>query len=135
MRILLINQSNGIDFNQNPPLGILYLAASLKRAGYEADIYDQGAKENKLNYPSKNYIQRFQPDVIGFSLYTFGLPQTLQYIKELKEGFPHIRIIVGGHHATALPERTMLDCPEADFLVCGEGDITIVEIIKLLKMG
>ena len=133
MRILLINQGNGVDFNHNPPLGILYLAASLKKSDYEVDIYDQGAKENKLKYPSKDYIKRFFPDVVGFSLYTFGLPQTLQYVKELKEDFPHIQVIVGGHHATALPERTMLDCPEADVLVCGEGDMTIVELIKTIE--
>ncbi|MBI5326871.1 MAG: cobalamin B12-binding domain-containing protein [Deltaproteobacteria bacterium] len=135
MKILLINQSNGIDFNQNPPLGILYLAASLRKANYEVDIYDQGAKENKLNYPSIDYMKNFSPDVVGFSLYTFGLPQTLQYIKGLKEEFPHIKIIVGGHHATALPERTMLDCPEADVLVCGEGDVTIIELIKAIEKG
>src|SRR3989338_4673697 len=135
MRILLINQGNCVDFNHNPPLGILYLAASLKKSDYEVDIYDQGAKENKLKYPSKDYIKRFFPDVVGFSLYTFGLPQTLQYVKELKEDFPHIQVIVGGHHATALPERTMLDCPEADVLVCGEGDITIIELIKAFEKG
>lgn len=135
MKILLINQSNGIDFNQNPPLGILYLAASLKRADYDVDIYDQGARENRLNYPSTDFIKNFSPDVVGFSLYTFGLPQTLQYIKGLKGDFPHIKIIIGGHHATALPERTMLDCPDADVLVCGEGDITIIELIKAFEKG
>ncbi len=135
MKILLINQSNGVDFNHNPPLGILYLASSLKKAGYEVDIYDQGAKENKLRYPSADDIKKFSPDVVGFSLYTFGLPDTLRYIKELKEGFPEIKIILGGHHATALPERTMLDCPEADFLVYGEGDVTIVELVKAIETG
>src|SRR4030067_413609 len=47
--------------------------------------------------------------------------------------FPRIQVIVGGHHATALPERTMLDCPEADFLIYGEGDITIIELIKTIE--
>ena len=135
MKILLINQSNGVDFNQNPPLGTLYLASSLRKAGYNVDIYDQGAKENNLRYPSKDDIKRLSPDIVGFSLYTFGLPNTLRYIKELKESFPGIRIIIGGHHATALPERTMLDCPEADFLVFGEGEITLVELISAIESG
>src|SRR3970282_3001032 len=133
MRIFLINQGNGVDFNQNPPLGILYLAASLKKAGYEVDIYDQGDNENKLNYPSKDYIKRFSPDVVGFSLYTFGLPQTLQYVKELKEDFPRIQVIVGGHHATALTERTLLDCPDADFLIYRDGAISLMELIKTIE--
>lgn len=133
MKILLINQSNGVDFNENPPLGILHIAASLRKAGNDVDIYDQGAKENELQYPSPKYIKDFSPDIAGFSLYTFGLPQTLQYIKELKRGFPYLKIVVGGHHATALTERTMLDCPEADFLVYGEGDITIVELVRAIE--
>lgn len=133
MRILLVNQSNGVDFNQNPPLGILYLAASLKKAGYEVAIYDQGAKENNLKYPSFDMIKQF--NIVGFSLYTFGLPNTLRYIKELKAALPGMKIILGGHHSTALPERTMLDCPEADFLVYGEGEITVIELIKALENG
>lgn len=133
MRILLINQGNGVDYNQNPPLGILYLAASLVKAGHEVKIHDQGAKENELLYPSATDIKEFSPDIVGFSLYTFGLPNTLRYIKELKKGVPDIKIVLGGHHSTALPERTMLDCPEADFLVYGEGEITAVELCRAIE--
>ncbi|TAN42244.1 MAG: B12-binding domain-containing radical SAM protein [Nitrospirae bacterium] len=135
MRILLVNQSNGVAFNQNPPLGILYLAASLKKAGHETFVYDQGAQENKLEYPSAEMIKALSPDIVGFSLYTFGLPQTLQYIKELKRDFPGIKVVLGGHHATAVPERTMHDCAEAEALVYGEGDVTIVELADAIEKG
>lgn len=133
MRIMLVNQSNGKDFNHNPPLGILYLASALKRAGHEVAVHDQGARENNLGYPSFDSVQKFNTEAIGFSLYTFGLTNTLKYIKELKQAFPDIKIILGGHHSTALPERTMFDCPEADFLVYGEGEITIVELLKAIE--
>ncbi len=135
MKILLINQSNGIAFNQNPPLGILYLASSLQSAGHKVFVYDQGALENNLKYPSFDYIRQINPTIVGFSLYTFGLPNTLQYIKDLKKAFPALCIVLGGHHSTALPERTMLDCPEADYLVYGEGLITIVELLKAIEDG
>lgn len=133
MKILLINQSNGIHINHNPPLGILYLAATLKRTGHDVIIYDQGAQENGLQYPSFEKIRELRPDIVGFSLYTFGLTNTFHYIRMLKNAFPEITIILGGHHATALPERTLIDCPEADFLIFGEGEITTIELLNAIQ--
>lgn len=133
MKILLINQGNGFDFNQNPPLGILYLAASLRNAGHDVDIYDQGAMENNPQYPSFDFIKHFSPDIIGFSLYTFGLTNTFHYIDKLKNSFPNIKIIVGGHHATALPQKTMEDSDKIDYLVCGEGEISLVNLIRAIE--
>jgi anaerobic magnesium-protoporphyrin IX monomethyl ester cyclase len=135
MRLLLINQGNGVDFNQNPPLGILYLAASLREAGHEVDVYDQGAMENNLKYPSFDLIRSFKPGLVGFSLYTFGLPKTLHYINELKESFPGIKIIAGGHHATALPQRTMDDSENIDYLLYGEGEVSLINLLSALESG
>ncbi|MHA1372469.1 MAG: cobalamin-dependent protein, partial [Promethearchaeota archaeon] len=35
-------------------------------------------------------------------------------------------IVLGGWHASALPERTLLECPEIDIIVRGEGELTFL---------
>lgn len=135
MRVLLVNQSNGVEFNGTPPLGILYLASALRGGGHEVDVYDQAAPECDFNYPPFDFIRDFSPDVVGFSLYTFGLPNTLRYIDELKAAFPDIKVVVGGHHATALPGRTMEDSSSIDCLVYGEGEVSFLNLLGALEQG
>jgi radical SAM superfamily enzyme YgiQ (UPF0313 family) len=54
----------------------------------------------------------------------------LEKVKEFDSG---IITILGGFHITALPERTMQECIEADYGVVGEGEETIRELIECLE--
>ncbi len=78
-------------------------------------------------------VKSFKPDVCGFSLYTGGLLHQYGTIKKIKELFRDCLIIVGGPHASALPERTMQECEDIDFLIHGEGEITVGKLIDALK--
>ncbi|MCG7848723.1 MAG: cobalamin-dependent protein, partial [ANME-2 cluster archaeon] len=46
---------------------------------------------------------------------------------------PEPTIILGGPHATILPEDTLTKVPEIDIIVRGEGEITIVELFDALE--
>ena len=48
-------------------------------------------------------------------------------ISALKKRSPNALIIAGGEHCTALPEYTLRDCPELDYIGLGEGEETMVE--------
>jgi len=69
-------------------------------------------------------IEKFKPDVIGFSVYTQPYPNAISFAKKIKQKNPQIKIIVGGPHMTTLPES--FD-PVFDFGVMGEGEQTIVK--------
>ena len=51
-------------------------------------------------------------------------------IRAIKKTNPNVKIIIGGTHATALPQQVMEECPEIDILVRGEYDFTIPEIAQ-----
>ncbi|MEW5867083.1 MAG: glycosyltransferase [Bacillota bacterium] len=134
MRVLLVNPSGGYFPHEYPPLGLLYIASYLRANGHVVGFYDEGAiRRDRLSIWS--YAEAFEPEVSGFSLYTTNVLHAYELIKQCKARFPECTVIAGGPHATAVPELTMAECPQVDYLVVGEGEITTAELLAALARG
>jgi anaerobic magnesium-protoporphyrin IX monomethyl ester cyclase len=131
MKVLLINPSNSCTL-EFPPLGLLYIASVLRDAGHEVGFFDEGARSS-TGLSLFDYTAQFNPNVCGIALYTTGISETFQKISLLKKQIPACTIIVGGPHATVLPERTLYECRDIDYLVCGEGENTTKELLSVLQ--
>ena len=105
-----------------PLMGLLYLAASLRRAGIEVQVADLvGQTEENWFIP--------EGDVYGFSFVTAQTPLARRAIGMVRERTSHpVTVIVGGAHASALPEWC-LKFLDADFCFKGEADNTIVDFM------
>jgi radical SAM superfamily enzyme YgiQ (UPF0313 family) len=128
-----------------PPLGLLYLATYLKQNNIEAKIID--AVGNKFDqYTSyKNITLRGmtfseildeipeETDLIGISaLYSSAHLIVKELIHLIKQKFPDKKIVLGGAHATILTEFILKDT-EADFVVIGEGELTLLDLCQNLR--
>ena len=133
MRILFINPQ-GFGTNEYPPLGLLYLASIAKKNDHQVDFFDAGVVKNKLSNAIE-YVKNKNPDVVAFTLYTVNLIDSFALIKNISELKPKPVIVVGGPHATALPEKTLQECPEIDYLIYGEGENTFIELLDALEKG
>jgi len=91
-------------FPSRPPLGLAYIAGALKRAGYDSHIVDMQTDDTGV----EGFITSHSPRLIGFSVTTWTYKQVLEKAKRLKRCFPHLILVAGGPHATALPGQ-MLD--------------------------
>lgn len=131
MKVLLINPSAGY-IHEYPPLGLLYIASVLRDAGHEVNFFDEGARSKK-NLSLFDYALQFNPDVCGIAVYTTNVFETFKKISLLKKHIPTCTMIVGGPHATILPERTLYECGDIDYLVCGEGENTTKELLSVLQ--
>lgn len=132
MRVLLL-QPNYDSHVVHPPLGLGYLAAFLEEKGYSVTIYDGTLKNATLD----DYllaVKKFEPDLVGISVLTRGHNKTKEMIKALKRKFPKIPIVIGGTQVTAAPKEVISDL-KADFGVIGEGEITLLELVKELEKG
>lgn len=141
------------------PMGLVSIASHLASQGHEAFVYhaEHGAEvlyssivsrshqfsrykaalENDLHpiwQEIKEEIIRFSPDVVGLTVMTQKVPSAIKVAKIAKAINPAIRIIVGGQHPTLLPAE-MLDYPEIDFVVRGEGEETVAELLDVLRVG
>ena len=77
-------------------------------------------------------ILDYKPDFIGFSVRTAKFFVTKTLIRLIRETLGPVPIAVGGPHASANPDHVLLRS-DADFVVRGEGELTIVELIQTLN--
>lgn len=132
MKILFIQPGMKAFNNEYPPVGICYLASITRTHGHAVDIYDASSVGGSLSI-ALEVAGSYRPDMICMSLYTIGLFEQFQFLKNIKKQFPTCIIVVGGPHATSLPRHTMMECASADFLVYGEGENTFIKLIETLK--
>jgi magnesium-protoporphyrin IX monomethyl ester (oxidative) cyclase len=131
------------------PMGIAYLAGSLREAGYEVTCLDTVAEAPYQETPVSEHISRFgltydqimdrvrqaRPDVVGLScIFSNQWPAVRELSRRIKSEFPEVIVAIGGAHPTFLSERCMRDAP-LDFIVAGEAEESLLELLSRLKSG
>lgn len=113
-------------------LGIKYLHAHLRAKGHESIILLVSGREAGNLKAVLDHIAGFRPDVFLLSAMSCDFAHAKGFARMLKERFPGIPVIFGGIHPTLVPEECF---PEADIVVRGEGEETIIEVLDALKNG
>lgn len=133
MRIALIGPKWNQLVNNYPPLGLAYLAAVARQEGHEVRVYDFGLRPQEPLEAEIAAVVDFHPDLVGFTSMTTSQHSVEQAAALLKAelGIP---VVIGGPHATVLPERTLSN-PDIDFLVYAEGEETWRELLQAVAAG
>ena len=116
---------------QSPHIGIGYLLATAKLTGLQAKYIDMvayGVSTDQL----LQYINGNTPLLIGFTAFTIQIKAAGFIAEEIKKHFPHIPIGVGGAHATIIPKKTLEEFNSFDFVVRGEGELALRQILENL---
>jgi len=80
-------------------------------------------------------IREKQPFVVGISsLFTAYCNEALKTAQAIKKFYPFCKIVLGGHHPTFFPEKA-LNSPDIDFVLRGEGEISMGLLCQALKTG
>lgn len=104
-----------------PLMGTLYLGTILEQAGFDVHIYN----ENIL--PGRIDPFDIEADVYCISSLTVSASRARSFAVELRHIYPSARIIVGGIHASLLPEEFT---DVADHVVIGEAEALIVDLVE-----
>jgi radical SAM superfamily enzyme YgiQ (UPF0313 family) len=119
------------DFHQTP-YGLFSLGAQAMRAGHAVKIFNLSA----FAWPDvERTIAALDADVFGMSCWTAnrrGVALTAKLVRRLHPG---AHVVVGGPHATPLAGEMIAHYPEIDTVVCGEGDLTFLELLERLEAG
>jgi anaerobic magnesium-protoporphyrin IX monomethyl ester cyclase len=130
MRVLLVNPPHHGLFSlfgvKIPPLGLGYLAASLRKAGMTPTIAD-------LTVARKNEFPDFGKfDLVGIGTDTTRFRAALQLAREAKKaGRP---VVMGGPHPTVVDDAPFIT-GDVDFVARGEAEDTIVELARAVADG
>lgn len=74
-----------------------------------------------------------QPDLIGLSCYIWNIAMVETLLPLLKAALPHTRILLGGPEVSFCAEEVLCRCPLADFILCGEGEISLSALLDALE--
>ena len=115
--------------NRMAPLGLLSIAAYLGREGHDVSVYDcLGPKVPAKNQDYAKIILDNKPDLIGFSATTSGFLDGYELAGMIKSQRPQTQIVFGGGHISALRKYLLEKFEHIDFLIPGEGEITLCEL-------
>lgn len=137
MKILLLAPSQKQIYGERifppyPPLGLLMIGATLKEMKQEVKFIDIDAQ----NYDDArliNVIKLYRPSLICLTCVTPTFNAASRLARIVKENSSAL-VVFGGVHPTISPEECFKN-PDIDFLVVGEGELTIKELVSHLESG
>lgn len=145
-------------YNRYFPLGLSYLSSTLKKAGHQVTIYDADCNKNakgmdytrlpekyrtylqELKNPENPIIQeisetlaKYQPDVVGVTVMTPKAASAFTIASLVKKYNKDCFVVFGGPHATLKSEEILNNTRDVDFVVNGEGEVALLELINTLQ--
>lgn len=137
MKIVLINPNTGrAERIENeaawPPLGLLYIGAVLQNAGHEIKVIDNA----RVQLPVEKVVERVKredPGVVGISALTPTFKQGVKIASAIKTETPDVKIVFGNYHATFTYERLLANYSIVDYVVLGEAEYTVLELVDALE--
>jgi radical SAM superfamily enzyme YgiQ (UPF0313 family) len=127
MRVLLIDPGYKKGRHFHPHVGLGYIAATLE-GWNEVIILD-------LNFPDNKKLARLLSsgvDLVGVTATSFTFRRSAAILNEVKAINKRVKTVVGGPHTTIAGEE-ILQHAQVDYVVYGEGERTITELVRLLE--
>ncbi len=112
----------------NIPLGAAWLKQT---CGILSGVHIEVVPESVASYLADEALLRYvlakQPDIIGFTVYTWNLRRSLYMARQIK-AVHNAKIIFGGPEIT--PDNPLDDSGNIDFLVYGEGEAVLMKLLQ-----
>ena len=115
------------------PIGLYYIGALLIENGFDTKIINLADSKDDPVKVFKNIVATEQPDVVGFSVTNPNRWNAMECAGEARQIKPDTTIVFGGPAPTFLARHLLTACPDIDFIVAGEGEITFLELVKKLE--
>jgi radical SAM superfamily enzyme YgiQ (UPF0313 family) len=115
-----------------PPLGLAYLASVARTKGHDAKIVDSLVEDLTFDEVRK-IIGQYSPDVLAITSTTSMIPDAYEVARIAKDLSKNIITVIGGPHVTFVPEQTLQESPDIDYVVKGEGEIAFSGILDILE--
>jgi len=139
MKILLINPpyqtlTSNLGVGHQVPLGLLMVGGALIDAGHEVKLLD--AECLGLEIPTiVNLGRTWAPEIVmtGHAGSTPAHPICMKLLAALKLACRQVVTVYGGVYPTYHAEQILREHPCVDFVVRGEGEATVVQLVSTLE--
>jgi len=132
----LLSQNRQFQWFNNPtfiyPVVPATAATLLKSKGYDV-LWLDGIAEGMTINEWWQYLESEKPDIVAIETKTPVVKMHWRIIRQLKEKFPEIKVVIMGDHVTALPEETLKACPVDYVLTGGDYDFLLLNLVDFLS--
>jgi radical SAM superfamily enzyme YgiQ (UPF0313 family) len=142
MKLLLVQPPLTLADEVQPPLGLCVLAAYIRQHGHEVHVLDLDLEGKPGASEEAAYLERFaatlrlhRPTVVGVTSMFNNSLHAERLIRAAKRFDPRVVTVAGGSHFGALPRASMVRIPELDFVIRGEGEGALVQLLAALDEG
>ncbi|MBP1465196.1 magnesium-protoporphyrin IX monomethyl ester anaerobic oxidative cyclase [Candidatus Chloroploca sp. M-50] len=139
MRIMMIQpnyHAGGAEIAGSwPPSWVAYIGGALKTAGFDNVRFIDAMTLDIPNDQLRVIIERNRPDVILATAITPMIIKAQETLKMARELLPNTKLILGGVHPTFMYAQVLSEAPWIDYIVRGEGEEIIVELLKSIEAG
>ena len=116
-----------------PPIGLMYVAAALEKAGFAVQMLDNYLMKKPIE-EVKQLVTRINPTIVGITCGSATYRRCIETARAIKETLTTCKIIVGGWHASYVPD-SLLENPEIDYVVMGEGERAVTDLATCIVNG
>jgi radical SAM superfamily enzyme YgiQ (UPF0313 family) len=121
-------------FTVSEPLGIAYLASTLKQDGYDVEVLDSIAEDHNAS-TFESFLAKKRYDIIAITTYTPDWHITKKNLLVVKKLQPFSIVVIGGPHVNSMVNAGMgndlfEDSAFFDIAVYGEGEKTLLDIVR-----
>ncbi len=116
-------------------IGVAYLAGSARVRGLSVKVVEGKNERHTSIDETLEAIKAHNPSFVGISAMTTEYPMAVELASRLKEFGDGPVIILGGIHASTLPVESLAEAPAVDYVLVGEAENTLVDLIEAVKKG
>ncbi len=118
-----------------PPLGLLYIASSLRARG-RTNVKVLDAFCRNLNGEQlASQVAAERPDVFGVNCSTHTFLDAVDALRRIHEARPETTLVMGGYHSTFAAEKILRDYPFVDYVIKGEAEHAFPDLLDRLEAG
>src|SRR5690606_17474037 len=122
-----------VDKPEHLHIGLTTVASYVRaHGGHHVSILDFVASRRSWERTLRERLEEERPDLVGMYISTPYLPAARRVAAAVRRLAPGVPIVVGGHHPTLAPDAVM-ECPELDMLIVGEGEKPMVRLLEALE--
>ncbi len=127
MKIFLVYlQINAPEQESRYNYGVGYISAVLRQHGHDSRCITLSDREEILNFYKA--VEKEKPEIIAFSVYSAQVSYVKEILKRVKKIF-NCFVVCGGSHPSLWPEL-IVEIPELDAIVRGEGEFPLLELAE-----
>ena len=139
MNVLLLSMPDS--FEHMPTVAVRMPNGALTSLAGNIDAHHRVAAadlilvQQKVRETVERLVREIEPDVVGLSVMTFQRKTALRIVQLVHSLKPGVRVVVGGYDPSLAPEAYMAEGNGIDFIVRGEGELTLRELLRAMEGG